>query len=108
VGRRFLLSSLSRVTGPFVVEATIPTPVDWEGDGVDDSGTGEAVQADFAERMLEVLRNRLAILRFLDLGAAEAGLGALRGYLPDDGGIHGCDNIAELGRLSGPQQKGGG
>ena len=27
-----------RVTGPFTFEATIPTPVDWEGDGVEDSG----------------------------------------------------------------------
>jgi adenine-specific DNA-methyltransferase len=46
-----------RVTGPFVVEATIPTPVDWEGDGVEDSGA-EAVQAygSFVERMIEVLR----------------------------------------------------
>jgi len=46
-----------RVSGPFVVEATIPTPVDWEGDGVEDSGA-EAVQAygSFVERMIEVLR----------------------------------------------------
>jgi adenine-specific DNA-methyltransferase len=46
-----------RVTGPFVVEATIPTPVDWEGDGVEDSGA-EAVQSygSFIERMIEVLR----------------------------------------------------
>ncbi len=48
---------LVRVTGPFVVEATIPTPVDWEGDGVDDSGT-ESVESygSFVERMIEVLR----------------------------------------------------
>ncbi len=46
-----------RVTGPFVVEATIPTPVDWEGDGVEDSGA-EDVQTygSFVERMTEVLR----------------------------------------------------
>jgi adenine-specific DNA-methyltransferase len=46
-----------RVTGPFVVEATIPTPVDWEGDGVEDSGA-ESVQSygSFVERMIEVLR----------------------------------------------------
>jgi adenine-specific DNA-methyltransferase len=46
-----------RVTGPFVVEATIPTPVDWEGDGVEDSGA-EDVQSygSFVERMIEVLR----------------------------------------------------
>ena len=46
-----------RVTGPFVVEATIPTPVDWEGDGIEDSGA-ESVQSygSFVERMIEVLR----------------------------------------------------
>jgi adenine-specific DNA-methyltransferase len=46
-----------RVTGPFVVEATIPTPVDWEGDGVEDSGA-EDVQSygSFVERMIEILR----------------------------------------------------
>jgi adenine-specific DNA-methyltransferase len=46
-----------RVTGPFTVEATIPTPVDWDGDGVDDSTT-ELAQSygSFVERMIEVLR----------------------------------------------------
>lgn len=46
-----------RVTGPFVVEATIPTPVDWEGDGVEDSGS-ESVQSygSFVARMIEILR----------------------------------------------------
>jgi adenine-specific DNA-methyltransferase len=46
-----------RVTGPLVVEATIPTPVDWEGDGVEDSGA-ESVQSygSFVERMIEILR----------------------------------------------------
>ena len=46
-----------RVAGPFVVEATIPTPVDWEADGVEDSGA-ESVQSygSFVERMIEVLR----------------------------------------------------
>ncbi len=45
-----------RVTGPFCVEATIPTPVDWEGDGVEDSGIGAASYGGFVDRMLEVLR----------------------------------------------------
>ena len=31
-----------RVTGAFTVEATIPAPVDWEGDGVEDSGAPAA------------------------------------------------------------------
>jgi len=46
-----------RVTGPFTVEATLPTPVDWESDGVPDSGTEDAeAHGSFVERMLEVLR----------------------------------------------------
>jgi adenine-specific DNA-methyltransferase len=46
-----------RVTGPLVVEATIPAPVDWDGDGVEDSGA-ESVKSygSFVERMIEVLR----------------------------------------------------
>jgi adenine-specific DNA-methyltransferase len=46
---------ITRVTGPFCVEATIPTPVDWEGDGVEDTGGGQEYGS-FVERMLEVLR----------------------------------------------------
>ena len=38
VDRPEIDKSIVRVTGPFVVEATIPTPVDWDGDGVEDSG----------------------------------------------------------------------
>ena len=46
-----------RVTGPFTVEATIPAPVDWEGDGVADTGDEAAVEHEsFLDRMLEVLR----------------------------------------------------
>jgi adenine-specific DNA-methyltransferase len=45
------------VTGRFVVEATIPTPVDWEGDGVEDSSPQQAQDyGSFVERMIEVLR----------------------------------------------------
>ena len=48
----------TRVSGPFCVEATIPTPVDWEGDGEEDSGDAAAVEAyaDHVDRMIEVLR----------------------------------------------------
>lgn len=48
----------TRVSGPFCIEATIPTPVDWEGDGEEDSGDTAAVDAyaDHVERMIEVLR----------------------------------------------------
>ncbi len=51
------LGKVTRVTGPFTFEATIPTPVDWEGDGQEDSGA-EAAQSygSFVDRMLEVLR----------------------------------------------------
>jgi adenine-specific DNA-methyltransferase len=48
-------NSFVRVTGPFAVEGTIPTPVDWEEDGVEDSG-GEEEYGSFVERMIEVLR----------------------------------------------------
>jgi adenine-specific DNA-methyltransferase len=48
-------SGITRVTGPFVLEATIPTPVDYEGDGVEDSGAVDGY-ADFVDRMVEVLR----------------------------------------------------
>ena len=50
--------AVTRVAGPFCVEATIPTPVDWEGDGEEDSGDLSAVEAyaDHVERMIEVLR----------------------------------------------------
>ena len=50
-------NSFVRVCGPFTVEATIPTPVDWEGDGVPDSGAADAeAYGSFVDRMLEVLR----------------------------------------------------
>ena len=50
--------AVTRVSGPFCIEATIPTPVDWEGDGEEDSGDLAAVDAyvDHVERMIEVLR----------------------------------------------------
>lgn len=50
-------SEFVRVAGPFVVEATIPTPVDWEGDGLEDSGAEDVgTYGSFIERMIEVLR----------------------------------------------------
>lgn len=48
---------VTRVTGPFCVEATIPTPVDWEGDGGENSSAGaEESHGSFVDRMMEVLR----------------------------------------------------
>ena len=50
--------NVTRISGPFCVEATIPTPVDWEGDGEEDSGDSVAAHnyTDHVERMIEVLR----------------------------------------------------
>jgi adenine-specific DNA-methyltransferase len=47
---------ITRVSGPFCVEATIPTPVDWDGDGeAGDSGEVEDYGS-YLDRMLDVLR----------------------------------------------------
>jgi adenine-specific DNA-methyltransferase len=57
VDRPEVVNKITRVTGPFCLEATIPTPVDWEGDGIEDSGVPEAGEhSSFIDRMLEVLR----------------------------------------------------
>ncbi|HET7129632.1 MAG TPA: site-specific DNA-methyltransferase, partial [Gaiellaceae bacterium] len=53
VDRPEVEKSITRVTGPFVVEATIPTPVDFEGDGIEDSGVPS--DASYVDRMLEAL-----------------------------------------------------
>jgi len=58
VDRPEVVSGITRVTGPFVVEATIPTPMDWEEverGGADDAAPSEDYSS-FTERMLEVLR----------------------------------------------------
>lgn len=47
-------TKITRVSGPFCVEATIPTPVDWEGDEGEDAETD--AHGSFLDRMLEVLR----------------------------------------------------
>ncbi len=57
VDRPEVTSGITRVSGAFVVEATIPTPVDYEGDGIEDSGAESSeTYASFVDRMLEVLR----------------------------------------------------
>jgi adenine-specific DNA-methyltransferase len=57
VDRPEIVSGLTRVSGPFCFEGTIPTPVDWENDGVEDSGAiDHAAIGSFIDRMLEVLR----------------------------------------------------
>jgi adenine-specific DNA-methyltransferase len=59
VDRPEIDNKITRVTGPFVVEATIPTPVDIDGDGTEDSGV--QTDAGFADRMLEALRRNPSI-----------------------------------------------
>lgn len=50
-------AQVTRISGPFCFEASIPTPVDWEGDGIEDSCPAIAEShTSFVERMLEVLR----------------------------------------------------
>ncbi|MCL4707976.1 site-specific DNA-methyltransferase [bacterium] len=57
VDRPEKINKITRVTGPFTVEATIPTPVDWENDNQEDSKTGNGEShRSFVDRMLEVLR----------------------------------------------------
>ncbi|MGH7306865.1 MAG: hypothetical protein ACRELZ_26625 [Candidatus Rokuibacteriota bacterium] len=57
VDRPEIDNSFVRVTGAFTVEATIPAPVDWEGDGVPDTGEESAeAYGSSIDRMLEILR----------------------------------------------------
>jgi adenine-specific DNA-methyltransferase len=57
VDRPEVKSGVTRVTGPFTFEATIPTPVDLDGDGVEGGGAETAAEyGSFVERMIEVLR----------------------------------------------------
>lgn len=55
-------SSITRVAGPFCVEATIPTPLDFEERKPKTSALEAAAEATFLDRMLEVLR-RSPVLR---------------------------------------------
>ncbi len=77
--------AVTRVSGPFVVEATIPTPVDWDADGEEDSGMDMRERGAFLDRMLEVLRkspvlrlegNRTVTLKGVRLPAKSLSLSA--------------------------------
>jgi adenine-specific DNA-methyltransferase len=68
VDRPETVDRIVRVAGPFTVEATIPTPVDLDGDGEEDSGTEPTAYASYLERMLEVLRKSPV----LQLGSGKA------------------------------------
>jgi adenine-specific DNA-methyltransferase len=54
--------SITRITGPFCFEATIPTPMEWDEETKDAGGIEAANAGSFQERMLEVLR-RSPVLR---------------------------------------------
>jgi adenine-specific DNA-methyltransferase len=56
VDRPEKIESITRVTGPFVVEATIPTPVDWESASAEATADKGDEHGSFVDRMLEVLR----------------------------------------------------
>lgn len=62
VDRPEVVKDVVRVTGPFCVEATIPAPVDFDGDGQDDAGLSAEAHGSYVDRMIEVLR-RSPILR---------------------------------------------
>ncbi len=49
-------ADVTRVSGPFCVEATIPTPLDLDGDGEPDDGTDVDDRISFVDRMLDTLR----------------------------------------------------
>jgi adenine-specific DNA-methyltransferase len=78
-------SGVIRVTGPFCVEATIPTPLDLDGDGEPDDGSDMEERTSFVERMLDTLRrvgvlqlagNRSVTLRNIRLPAKTLALSA--------------------------------
>lgn len=59
VDRPEVNKDITRVSGPFVVEATIPMPVDIDGDGEDDSGIPQ--DTSYVDRMLEALRRNATL-----------------------------------------------
>jgi adenine-specific DNA-methyltransferase len=47
---------ITRISGPFCVEATIPTPVDWDGQTDPEDADGSDDYSSYLDRMLDVLR----------------------------------------------------
>lgn len=68
VDRPEITSGITRVSGPFCVEATIPTPVDYDADATEVGPAGVETHSSFVERMLEVLRRSPV----LQIGAGKA------------------------------------
>jgi adenine-specific DNA-methyltransferase len=62
VDRPEIDSAVTRITGPFCFEATIPTPMEWDEETKDAGGIEAANEGSFQERMVEVLR-RSPVLR---------------------------------------------
>jgi len=56
VDRPEVASGVTRVTGPFCVEAMIPTPTEWESEETGTVSPDQEGAASYQERMLEVLR----------------------------------------------------
>jgi len=56
VDRPEVTEGITRVAGPFCVEATIPTPVDWDGEGGSEHDDGADDYGSYLDRMLDVLR----------------------------------------------------
>jgi adenine-specific DNA-methyltransferase len=84
VDRPEKLNNITRVSGPFVFEATIPTPMDWETPEEKGSEIRED-QATFEDRMTEVLRkvktinlsgNRKVVLKNVRVPAKSLSLSA--------------------------------
>jgi adenine-specific DNA-methyltransferase len=55
-------AKITRVTGPFCVEATIPTPQDWEEVSTSSDSIETSTDGSFVDRMVEILR-RTPVLR---------------------------------------------
>jgi adenine-specific DNA-methyltransferase len=95
VDRPVVDTKVTRVTGPFVFEATIPTPLDLDGE-VEPEASGDAVSlgdASYVDRMLETLRrnpvlqlgaNRTVTLRNVRPPASTLSLSAEAALEPDD------------------------
>jgi len=56
VDRPEVVKNITRVTGPFCVEATIPAPMDWEEGASEGQESSQEEHGSFIDRMLEVLR----------------------------------------------------
>jgi adenine-specific DNA-methyltransferase len=56
VDRPEVKNGVTRVSGPFCIEATIPTPTDWQEDTTGEDEAQPEAQISFVDRMVEVLR----------------------------------------------------